>query len=91
MVFHVRDVIMLIAKKLNLSFGTQTIFNDISFTVDAHQKVGLVGRNGAGKSTLLKVISKNLELDSGEISVEKGKKIAYMPQDVVLLSEKSGQ
>lgn len=80
---------MLIAKDLCLTFGTQVIFDHISFTVGQHQKVGLVGRNGAGKSTLLKVIAQAQSLDAGEVSIERGKKVAYMPQDVVLLSSKN--
>lgn len=80
---------MLLAKDLYLSFGTRALFDHISLSVQEGQKVGLVGRNGAGKSTLLKVIAGKQSLESGVIEVEKGKKIAYMPQEVVLLSDKS--
>jgi len=80
---------MLLAKDLCLSFGTRALFDHISLSVQPGQKIGLVGRNGAGKSTLIKVISGTQGLDSGIIELEKGKKLAYMPQEVVLLSEKS--
>lgn len=80
---------MLIAKDLCLAFGNQAIFDHVDFTVNQHQKIGIVGRNGAGKSTLLKAIAGFQKLDSGSISIEKDKKIAYMPQDVVLLSSKT--
>lgn len=80
---------MLIAKDLCLTFGTQKIFDHVNFTISSKQKVGLVGRNGAGKSTMLKAISGKQSLDGGEVSIERGKKIAYMPQDMVLLSTKT--
>ena len=80
---------MLIAQGLELIFGQQEVFNDVSFTVQLGQKVGLVGRNGAGKSTLLKVLAGRQPLDKGTVSIERERKIAYLPQEVVLLSSRS--
>lgn len=79
---------MIQAHNLCLAFGAQPIFDHISFTIGS-QRVGLVGHNGSGKSTLLKAIMEPSLLDSGSIAILNGKKIAYMPQDVVLLSERS--
>ena len=67
----------------------QVIFDDISFVFDQDQRIGLVGRNGSGKSTLLKVIGGQQQLDKGAVSIQKGKTIAYLSQDVVLTSDKS--
>lgn len=80
---------MIHVKDLELLFGKQVIFNHISFNLDASARVGLVGRNGSGKSTLLKVLAKQEHYDSGTVTTLTGKRIAYMPQDVVLLSQKS--
>ena len=80
---------MLIIDKLCLTFGTRAIFDNVSLTIQEDQKIGLVGRNGAGKSTLLKAIAGVQKCDSGTISVERGKKIAYMPQESVLISTKN--
>lgn len=80
---------MIQAQNICLSFGTQDVFDQISFNFNQHQRIGLVGRNGSGKSTLLKAINNPSTLDEGTISVPKNKKIAYMPQDVVLLSDKT--
>jgi ATP-binding cassette subfamily F protein 3 len=68
---------------------TQVIFDDVSFVFDQNQRIGLVGRNGSGKSTLLKVIAGKQQIDSGSVSIQKGKTIAYLSQDVVLQSDKS--
>lgn len=72
-----------------LAYGNQTVFKDVALTLSDHQRVGLVGRNGSGKSTLLKVIADFTSLDSGSISIANNKKLGYMPQDVVLASNKS--
>jgi ATP-binding cassette subfamily F protein 3 len=80
---------MLITRNLNLAFGERHIFKDVSFSCDASQKIGLVGRNGAGKSTMLRALAGQQALDSGTILFEKGKKFAYLPQEVLLQSKKN--
>ncbi len=80
---------MIHLKNIFLSFGEQIIFKDITCTIDQHQRVGLVGRNGSGKSTLLKVIAGMISLDNGSVQIAGSKKIAYMPQEVVLESQKN--
>src|SRR3990167_7232386 len=80
---------MIQANNICLAFGGQDVFKDISFNISDDQRIGLVGRNGSGKSTLLKAIVENSVLDSGKITIVKSKRIAYMPQDVVLSSNKS--
>lgn len=80
---------MIQARNLSLSFGNQTIFDNISFIVNQEDRIGLVGRNGSGKTTLLRAILEPTVLDSGSISIQNKKRIAYMPQEVVLLSNLS--
>jgi len=80
---------MLTATNISLSFNQREIFKEISFSIEKHQRIGLVGRNGSGKSTLLKILSGQQEVDGGKILVEKHVKIAYFPQEVVLTSDKS--
>ncbi len=65
-------------ENLNLSFGTQTIFEDLNISFESTDKVGIVGVNGAGKTTLFKLIMKEIEPASGTISVRD--KIGYLPQ-----------
>ena len=61
-------------------FGIKEILKDASFSLDATDKVGLIGTNGSGKSTLLKMIAGLESIDSGQILVNSGSKIIYLPQ-----------
>ncbi|MDM9384361.1 ATP-binding cassette domain-containing protein [Chlorogloeopsis sp. ULAP01] len=61
-------------------FGIKEILKDASFSLDATDKVGLIGTNGSGKSTLLKMIAGLEPIDSGQIFVNSGVKIIYLPQ-----------
>ncbi len=80
---------MIFVKQIGLQFGSQMVFDDISCTLTKTDRVGLVGRNGAGKSTFLKVVDGLIGLDKGNIEMQKGCKIAYMPQEVVIKSDKN--
>ena len=68
-------------KGAKLSFGSNQLFSDVELYINRGDKICLVGRNGSGKSTLLKVISGVIEADDGEIFIQPGIKISYMPQD----------
>ena len=79
---------MIQLRTLSLAFGEQVIFNAITTIFDTHQRIGVVGRNGAGKSTLLKIIAGLQQADDGTVSIERHKTIAYMPQEMVVQSNK---
>ncbi len=68
-------------KGAKLRFGTKQLFTDVELYINRGDKICLVGRNGCGKSTLLKVISGVIEADDGDIFIQPGVKISYMPQD----------
>jgi len=80
---------MIQAKNLQLSFATQDIFKNLSCTFSDTDRIGLVGRNGSGKTTLLKAFAKKIELDGGSIRIAGNKKLAYLPQHVVLESNET--
>ena len=73
---------MLNIHNLSVSFGGEYLFEEISFRLNAGDRVGLIGKNGAGKSTLLKLLSKDMPLDSGTIAAEKDLKIGFLRQDI---------
>ncbi|MFV0627324.1 MAG: ABC-F family ATP-binding cassette domain-containing protein [Alphaproteobacteria bacterium] len=68
-------------KNTSLSFGNHNLFSDVEVYINAGDKISLIGRNGSGKSTLMKLICGLIEPDRGEIFIQPGIKIAYMPQD----------
>ena len=71
---------ILTASKLNKSFGIETVLEDVTFHVNAGDRVGIVGANGAGKSTLMRILAGELQPDSGELYFEKGASIGYLKQ-----------
>ena len=73
---------MIIVNNLSKSFGSQEIFDDISFNVNPGEKIGLVGRNGHGKTTLLRMITGDDHPDSGEIVIPKNYTIGYVTQHI---------
>ena len=58
------------------------MFEEISFRLNPGDKVGLIGKNGAGKSTLLRLLSKEMQPDSGVIASDKEVKIGFLKQDI---------
>ena len=67
---------------LSISFQGEYLFEDITFKLDNGDRVGLIGKNGAGKSTMLKILSKEIEPDSGQIATDKTLKIGFLKQDI---------
>ncbi len=60
---------MIDVKNLNKSFGKHQVLNNLSFNINGHGIIGLIGKNGSGKTTLLKLLAGRLIKNSGEISV----------------------
>ncbi|GGD13679.1 ABC transporter ATP-binding protein [Hyunsoonleella pacifica] len=73
---------MLNIHNLSISFQGEYLFEDITFKLGNGDRIGLIGKNGAGKSTMLKILSKELEPDSGQIAADKALKIGFLKQDI---------
>ncbi len=67
---------------LSISFQGEYLFEDITFKLGNGDRIGLIGKNGAGKSTMLKILSKEMEPDSGQIAADKELKIGFLKQDI---------
>lgn len=65
-----------------LQSGT-TLLQKINFQVYPGQRIGLVGKNGCGKSTLFRLIRGEIKPDSGELSMQSGKTIAFVEQEII--------
>ena len=68
---------------INKSFGEDIILKDVSFSVNKNDKVAIIGDNGEGKTTLLKIITKQLEADSGTVYFEDPSSYGYLSQQVI--------
>ena len=76
-------MILLKIENLCMSFGTQVIFNNVSFQINNNDKVGIIGVNGAGKSTLFNILLGNLTPDSGNITLDTKINLGYLPQVIM--------
>ena len=74
---------------LSVEFSARPLFNDISYVINDHDRIALVGKNGAGKSTMLKIIAGIQQPTSGTVSIPKDATIAYLPQVMVLTDERT--
>ncbi|MDC0932799.1 ABC-F family ATP-binding cassette domain-containing protein [Arcobacteraceae bacterium] len=75
-------------QKINKQYDIKVILKDVSFTLQEKQRVAVIGQNGQGKSTFMKIITKDIEVDSGEIAIDKSIKIEMLDQQPKF---KSGQ
>lgn len=73
---------MLNIHNLSVSFNGEYLFEEISFRLNSGDRVGLIGKNGAGKSTLLKLLSKEMQADTGVIASDKEVQIGFLKQDL---------
>jgi len=68
------------AEQIDLEFPTKQVFDGITVGVNEGDRIGIVGRNGDGKSTLLKILSKQLEPDSGRVTYRGSLRVGYLTQ-----------
>ena len=72
---------MIDLKNVSYETNSRELFSDVSFAINAGDKIGLVGPNGAGKTTLLKIINGDIQPTSGDI-ISSGEEIGILPQIV---------
>lgn len=77
------------AEKLSKTYGDKTLFENISLGIDQGQKVALIGVNGCGKSSLMKILAGIEGSDGGQVSMRKGIRLGYLPQEPILEETKT--
>ena len=75
------DMVLLACQDIKKSFGSKPVLNGVTFSLDEGDQLVMLGANGCGKSTLLKIINGVETADHGEISMRRGAKIAWVPQE----------
>ncbi len=78
---------LLSLSKVNKYFGERCLFENVSFSVEEHDKIGLIGANGCGKTTLFKMILEGDTHDGGEVFLPKSTSVGYLEQHVGLESK----
>lgn len=82
-------MIILSCNDISKAYVVDNIIENISFTINDNEKVGLIGLNGAGKTTLFNILTGTLVPDSGTIFKAKGKKLGYLKQNTHIESTKN--
>ncbi|MDX9705132.1 MAG: ATP-binding cassette domain-containing protein [Weeksellaceae bacterium] len=72
---------MLSVSNLSLQFGKRILFDEVNIKFTNGNCYGIIGANGAGKSTFLKILSGDLDPTSGQVSLEKGKRMSVLEQN----------
>ena len=72
---------MLSVSNLSVQFGKRVLFDEVSTKFVQGNCYGIIGANGAGKSTFLKILTGQMEPTSGQVSLEKGKRMSVLSQD----------
>ena len=73
-------MIAISVNNLTLRFGTTSILEKISFSLEENDKLGIIGANGSGKTSLFKLITGEYEAEEGEIYISKGKTVGILSQ-----------
>ncbi len=76
-------------ENISLSFGIDVILENITFSVNEGEKVGIVGVNGAGKTTLFRILSGETEPDDGKVFISKSLSVGILKQHVGYESDKT--
>jgi len=74
---------MISVDNLAVEFSGHTLFSEVSFTINANDKIALMGKNGAGKSTMMKIIAGVQKATRGNVRCPKDAVIAYLPQHLL--------
>ena len=72
---------MVEVNNITMRFAHQLLFENINLKLDKGKRYGLIGANGAGKTTFLKILSREIEPTSGNISVENGLRVGVLSQN----------
>jgi ATP-binding cassette subfamily F protein uup len=73
-------MILVGAHQISKSFGSRPLFESLTFSIAAKERIALIGPNGAGKSTLLKILAGKEDTDHGKIAQQKGLRIGFLEQ-----------
>ena len=74
---------VLSVEKISKDFRYKPLFNDVTFSIDWSERLGLIGTNGSGKTTLMRILSGEETPDTGLVDVAEGSRVGYLPQNPI--------
>ncbi|MFP4065389.1 MAG: ABC-F family ATP-binding cassette domain-containing protein [Bacteroidales bacterium] len=74
---------------LSVQFNGDYLFEEVSFIINKRDRIGLVGKNGAGKTTMMRIITRQMEPESGLVVIPSAATVGYLPQEMKLHSTKT--
>src|SRR5271168_5277494 len=80
---------MLTLSEISKSYGSRTLFEDVSLSINFGERIALVGPNGAGKSTLFSIILQTGEPDNGTVVIDKHTTLGYLPQETAATGDET--
>ena len=80
---------MLTLAEIGKSFGSRTLFEDVSLSINLGERIALVGPNGAGKSTLFSIILGTTEPDHGSVVLDRHTTLGYLPQETAATGDET--
>ena len=78
---------MLTLSQVTKSFGGRILFEDAALQVNTGDRIGLIGPNGAGKSTLFSLLLRHDEPDEGQVTMQRGIRVGFLPQETAAVSD----
>jgi ATP-binding cassette subfamily F protein 3 len=80
---------MLTLSEISKGFGSRTLFEDVSLSINQGERIALVGANGAGKTTLFSIILGELSPDTGSVVLDRHTTLGYLPQETAAIGEET--
>ncbi|MEI8292503.1 MAG: ABC-F family ATP-binding cassette domain-containing protein [bacterium] len=80
---------MLTLSQVTKSFGGRVLFEDAALQVNTGDRIGLIGPNGAGKSTLFSLLLRHDEPDEGQVTLQRGTRVGFLPQETAAVSDET--
>lgn len=72
--------ILVNASGIRKAFASRPLFEEVTFTIEGGERIGLIGPNGAGKSTLLRILASQTSIDEGTLAFQRGLKVGFLEQ-----------
>lgn len=80
---------VLSVEKISKDFRNKPLFNDVTFSIDWSERLGLIGTNGSGKTTLMRILSGEETPDTGRVIIAEGSRVGYLPQNPMFEPEET--